>query len=468
MNAASAGPDVRFDSADIRRALRHAVGGEGHTYTGVATDSRAIRPGDLFVALLGERHDGADFLPDAAARGARGAIVPEGHEGPDSGLELFEVADPLVALGHLATDRRVRSGARVIAVTGSSGKTTVKEMIACALAPVRAVHRTSGNLNSRVGLPLSILDAPADADVWVLELGASEPGEIAALTAIANPDDAVVTTVGPAHLEAFVDESTVLREKLDLVRGADLAGSVVVGERPDFLPREARRIRPDTAVAGLGADADVRPDRFGMEAERVWFDRAGARFEVPVGGEHNLRDALIAAGVAEALDVPPADAARGLAAYRPVGMRGALERFGDLTVVADCYNANPESFTAAIDYCRTAFPGRRLTAFVGTMLELGDASGPAHGDIVRRLVEADFEVVAATGEFVPASVALAGRSNGTRFLTAEDAAEAWEPFAEALRGDEIVLVKGSRGVRLERVIEWLAVRFGETRVGGED
>jgi UDP-N-acetylmuramoyl-tripeptide--D-alanyl-D-alanine ligase len=459
-------PPWTFDSRVVRSALgiSHEGHGPAHDYTGASTDTRTLQPGELFVAVRGDRFDASDFLAQAAERGAPGAIVPIGREDRDLPLEYFPVPDPVLALGSLAACARRSAAVRVVGITGSSGKTTVKEMVACALSADRGVYRTEGNLNSQIGLPLMILRAPGDADTWVLEMGASEPGEIPRLVEIARPDDAIITTVGPAHLEQFHDEATVLREKLSLVSGASPDGVVVVGEQPPVLACEARRLRPDTIVAGIGDDADYAPDRYGVEAERVWFERGGVRFDVEVGGEHHLRDALIAAALSESLGAAPEATARGLSEYRAVGMRGVLQQLGDLTVFADCYNANPESFNAAIDYCRSLFPGRRLAAFVGTMLELGDAEEGAHREIADRLVDAGFAIIAATGAFATAARAI-GEVNGTRFMLATDPAKAWEPFASALQGDELVLVKGSRGVRLEGIVERLVARFNPAPEG---
>ncbi len=453
-------PPRTFDSRVVRSALGLSAEEHGpvRQYTGASTDTRTLQPGELFVAVRGEHFDASDFLAQAVDGGAPGAIIPIGREDPELPLEYFPVPDPVLALGRLAARARRDAAVRVVGITGSSGKTTVKEMVACALSADRLVYRTEGNLNSQIGLPLMILRAPADADTWVLEMGASEPGEIPRLVEIAQPNDAIITTVGPAHLEQFQDEATVLREKLSLVGGASPDGVVVVGEQPPVLAREARRLRPDTIVAGIGDTADYAPDRYRVEAERAWFERGGVRFGVEVGGEHHLRDALMAAALSEALGAAPEATARGLAGYRAVGMRGALKQLGDLTVFADCYNANPESFNAAIDYCRSLFPGRRLAAFVGTMLELGDAEEGAHREITDRLLDAGFALIAATGAFATAARAI-GEVNGTRFMTATDPTEAWEPFVSSLQGDEVVLVKGSRGVRLEGIVERLAARF---------
>lgn len=452
-----AAPFRTLDSGAIRAALALPGAGEGRDYAGVSTDSRTLTPGELFVALAGERHDAADFLEQAAERGAPGAVVPAGREDPSLPLEYFPVPDPLAALRTLAAERRRASTAAVVAITGSSGKTTVKEMVACALEGTRVVYRTEGNLNSQVGLPLTILRAPPDADAWVLELGASEPGEIARLTEIARPDHAVVTTVGSAHLEHFGDLAGVLREKLDMVRGTAPRGTVVVGDEPPELGGEALALRPDAIVAGLGERATYRPDDVEIGPDRIRFRKGGTDVEVGAGGEHHVRDALIAAALAEGLGVDLAAAARGLSRYRPLGMRGAVRRVGGLVVLADCYNANPDSFAAAIAQCRDLFPGRRRAAFVGSMLELGPHEAAAHDRVATLLLEAGFELIAATGIFAEARF---DAPSGVAVVRATEPAEAWGPFAEGLRGDELVLVKASRGARLERAVGWLEERFG--------
>lgn len=456
-----------LDSATVRRDLgldpEAPDAGEGRRYTSFVIDSREAREGALFFALSGARHEGFDFVEDAARRGARGAVVPDDRPLPELDLEWFPVPDPRQALARLARRVRRRAGARVVGITGSSGKTTVKEMAAAALGGAPRVHRTQGNLNSQIGLPLSILRAPEEAGTWVLELGTNAPGEIARLVEVATPDHGVVTTVGPAHLEELGDEAGVLDEKLDLVRGVRAGGAVVVGERPPELVEGARSLRPDTVVAGLGEAADWRPDEWSTEADRVTFRRGDVRYRVQAGGEHHLRDAVIAAALAEELGTDAGAAARGLEEFRPLGMRGDLRSCGELTVVADCYNANPESFGAAVDYCVEAFPGRRRAAAVGSMLELGDRSEDAHRRVASRLRDAGFRPVVATGEFVPAFEALGGgwgRGPDPDVVTAGDAGEAADRLVERLEGDEVVLVKGSRGAGLEVVVRRLAEEFG--------
>ena len=453
---------ARFESHEVRRALGLPRAESARQYTSVAIDSREVERGGLFVALPGERVDGADFVPQAARRGAVGAIVPADRSFDIEGLELFAVADTLRALGDLARFARRRSGARVVGVTGSSGKTTVKEMLALALAEHGDTWATPGNLNSLTGLPLTILRATPGASYWVLEMGSNAPGEIARLAAIAEPDDAVVTTVGKAHLEGFGDIEGVLREKLALVRGAQPAGRVVVGDLPPTLPAAARRIREDVIVAGLEETSDFRPERHETGAESARFDHGGVTYALQVGGEHHLRDAVIAAALAAALGVPAEAAARGLSRYRPIGMRGAIVRAGKLTIVADCYNANPESFEAAIRFCETSFPGRPRSAVVGTMLELGPDAPTAHRATARRLLEAGFGRIFPLGAFRDAFADVAARTetdgNAARVSAVDSIEAVVEELLSGASPGEVVLVKASRGERLERVVEALAAR----------
>ncbi len=447
----------RLASGRIREALGLGGGGEERVYRSYAVDSREVEPDGLFFALPGERTHGFEFLEEAGEAGAIGAVVPADRSPPDLPMEWFRVEDTRAALMRLAAGVRRDADARVLAITGTSGKTTVKEMTAAALAPSFRVHRTAGNLNSQVGLPLTVLAAPPGAGVWVLELGTNAPGEIAALTEVAAPDDALITTVGPAHLERLGSVEGVLEEKLDLLRGASEEGAALVGERPPFLADAARGIRPDTLVVGVGPEADVRPDAWEVGARRVTFERAGVGFVVEAGGEHHLRDALLAVAAAEALGADPEAAARALAEFRPTGRRSEDEELGGLVVLVDCYNANPESFEAVVGWCTGEFGDRPRAAAVGSMLELGDASAGEHRRVARLLLDAGFAPIAATGAFVDAFEAVAPGDD--RVLAVEDAEAAGRRLAAALEGDEAVLVKGSRGARMERALGPLRARF---------
>jgi len=426
----------------------------GQSFSGISTDTRALKAGDLFVALQGERYDAHAFLTGARASGAAAAVVRHGTP-PVDGLPLIEVGDTLNALGLLARARRQRlpSSAPVIAVTGSSGKTGTKEMIRAALGTRWRTHATAGNLNNLVGVPLTILAAADDAGALVLEAGASVPGEIGRLRAIIEPTIAVITNVGYAHVEGFGSLEGVLREKLSLAEGVPLA---VVGTEPPALAVGARRITT-TVVAGTAPAADVRPDACALDPEGrarlVW---RGHAVTLPVAGLHQADNAMIALAVAGAAGADPASAVRALADVRLPAGRGAVQRAGDLLVIDDTYNANPESLRRALELAEWLAREQRrpLAVVVGSMLELGPESDKLHAALAAEIVARRPALVGAVGAFVPAFGAHRG-GLGDRLVTAGDAETLGPALRAALSGNEVVLLKASRGVALERVLRYL-------------
>ncbi len=446
-----------WDDLAVRRALglRTDLAEEGRTYTGVSTDSRTVEPGALYVALVGERFDGHDFVADALARGAAGAVVSRPVPA-EPGVKLYPVDDTLAALGRLAAYRRRALTAPVVAITGSSGKTTTKDLTRGALEGALRVHATRGNLNNRIGMPLTLLETPADAQVVVLELGTNEPGEIRTLTEIARPDVGVITTVGESHLEKLGSLEGVMEEKLDLLRGLAGERRAVVGDEPAELPRRAREIVPDVRVAGWteAADADLRPaeveaDVFGGTRFR-W---RGQTVHLQIPGRHAVADALLALAVSEFLGVDARSAARGVSAVPAAGMRSEIRRLGDLTLIVDCYNANPQSVRAALDVLEAHGAASRTVAVLGTMLELGTGAPALHREVLADALRREIDVVVATGAFAEAAGELGAA--GERLLVAPDWAAAYPELRSRLRGDEVVLLKASRGVRMEELVERL-------------
>ncbi len=344
------------------------------------------------------------------------------------GLPYFEVADTLVALGLLARARRrlLPPGSPVVAVTGSTGKTSTKEMIRAALATRWRVHATEGNLNNLVGVPLTILSAPTDTQALVIEAGASVPGEIARLRDIIEPTIAVITNVGYAHVEGFGSLEGVKREKLSLLEGVPAA---VVGPPPE----------PEGML-----DDDGRP--------RLPLNGGGV-VSLPVLGIHQLENALIALAVAERVGIDHDAAVRALVDVRLPAGRGDVRTVGGLTLIDDSYNANPTSVRRAVEFAHwlARKKGRPLAVVVGTMLELGPESARLHAEAAREIVARKPALVAAVGEFVPAFEAL-----GQRIIAAPDAEALGPKLRAALKGNEIVLLKASRGVALERVLRHLS------------
>jgi len=447
-----------WTDATVREALglRTDLAQRDVSYTGVSTDSRSTVEGQLYVALVGERFDGHDFVADAVGRGASGAVVSRTPAGSDA-ARLYPVQDTLVALGALAAHRRRELRAPVVAITGSSGKTSTKNLTAAALGAAKRVHATRGNLNNRIGMPLTLLAAPEDTEAVVLEMGSNEPGEIAILAQVARPDIGVVTTVGESHLEKLGSLAGVLDEKLDLLRNLAAGGRCVVGDEPPVLAERARPICGRLRVAGWSerADEDLRPrdaevDVFGRY-ELLW---RGERVAVPMIGRHAVSNAMLALAVADLLGVSPAEAARGLANAEPSPLRGEVRRVGGLTVVVDCYNANPQSVRAALDVLEGQGATARRVAVLGTMLELGSESDRLHREVLAYALERPIDLVVATGGFERAAQDL-GALDGDRIVTAPDWAVAYPLLRARLDGDEIVLLKASRGVKLEGILPLL-------------
>ena len=441
----------------VRMALGLPGPASGIAYSGVSTDTRLLAPDSLFVALTGERFDAHDFLPAAAAAGATGAVVRTGTaEIP--GVTLYHVPDPLHALGELAHARRKALTGPVIAITGTNGKTSTKEMLGAALRTRYRTHATRNNLNNLVGVPLTILEAPQDTEAMVLEAGANLPGEVARHREVIAPSIAVITNVAAGHLEGFGSGEQVLREKLSLLDGAALA---VVGPEPPGLAELARQRARKVISAGLAA-ADRVPSKVVLSPDGRPRVTLGARsFLLDARGKHQAANAMLVWTVAEALGLDLDKVARSLESLELPGGRGELQQYGGLTVLHDAYNANPASFRAAIELARALRGKRRLVFVAGTMRELGEASPAHHAEIAALLLALWPDLLAAVGDFVPALEPYRA-ALGDRLLTAPDAATLAPPLAERLQGDEFIVLKASRGVALERLLPDLVARTSST------
>lgn len=452
MSAVTAVTTFRWTSAEVRRALDLPESGQAaRAYAGVCTDSRRIRPGELFVALKGKRFDGAEFAAAAARAGAAGVVVERPAPALPRDLEVFEVEDARAALGALGRHRRRALDPTVVAVTGTNGKTTVKELVGRILQEAGATYVSPGNHNNLVGVPLSLLEAPQAARTWVLELGTNQPGEIRALGKIAEPDVGVLTSVAEGHLEGLRDLAGVLEEKTSLLETLREGAWAVVADEPPELAARARERFHAVRTAGLTPGADEHPDEWSAGSDGVRVRWRGQEVRARLLGTHSARNVVIALAVARVLNVAPSVAARGVAAFQGLPMRGERRELGALTLFLDCYNANPGSFRAAIDAVTALAGERSKAALVGSMLELGPESASWHRRIAKELVRAGFAPIGASGAFVPAFDEMR-QTLGDRLVTAPDPIDAYALFATRLTGREVVLVKASRGVRLERVV----------------
>jgi UDP-N-acetylmuramoyl-tripeptide--D-alanyl-D-alanine ligase len=417
----------------------------------ITTDTRKIGKGDVFLALKGERFDGHDYLRDAVRDGASAVIVSRAPKLNTLGVPVYEVRDTLVALGALANHWRRAWGKTIIGVAGSNGKTSTKDLLKASLGRSFSVHATTGNLNNRIGVPLTLLALPTDADLAVIELGTSLPGEVAILRDIAEPDIAVVTSIAEEHLEGLGDLAGVLREEAAAYEG------VAVGIAPSAQPEiaeAARKSAKRVVVAGLDASADLKPDRWEIGADGLGrIEVGGATIRPPVRGLHNLRNAMLALAVARECGVSFDDAANGIAAMPQPKMRVAWEQVGNMTLINDAYNANPGSTRAAIELLQGTGTARQRVIVLGTMRELGAASAQCHADIAGLALASGADIVAGIGEFAPA---LEMQKETARVITAPDVEDLWPLLQRRLKRDAIILLKASRGVQLERLIPHLA------------
>ncbi len=442
-------------------------GDPGRVFDAISTDSRTLPPapasahaaGPLFIALSGPTFDGHAFLPDVIARGVAGVLVAVppvivGH------AAVIVVPDPLAALQRLGHEVRRRSGARVVAITGSAGKTTTKEATAACLAPRFRVFSSVGNLNNHIGLPLSLLELRHGADVGVVELGMNHAGEIRTLVGLAEPDVRVWTNVGDAHIGHFGSADAIADAKAELLEGAGPATVVVANADDPRVMHHVSRCPATVRTFGFSAGADVRA----VQVEDRGFDGTRASVTTPWGplsialalpGRANVLNVLAAATVALQLGVPAADVVRAAAALRALRQRGAVRDLASgARLVDDSYNASPAAVSAMLaTLAATATVGRRV-AVIGEMRELGDGAAALHTACGRAAGAAGIDVLVAIGG--PAADGLidgareAGMTASQLFRFA-DSATAAGAVAQIIRAGDLVLVKGSRGTQTELV-----------------
>ncbi len=417
---------------------------------GISTDTRTVRDGDCFVALVGERFDAHDFLADAVRKGARALVVSTVRPARSLGVPVYEVPDTLVALGELARYRRAAWGKTVVAVAGSNGKTTTKELLRAALTSRLEVHASSGNFNNRIGVPLTLLALADSADIAVVELGTNLPGEVALLRDIARPDVSVVTSIGEEHLEGLQSLEGVLREESSACDGVSVA--VVPAAQPEIAVA-ARRLAKRVVTAGLDA-GDVRAAGWALDSDgRGWIELDGTVVRPPLRGAHNLANTMLALAVAVECGITIDDAAMGIARMPAPPMRSAVESLGSATLINDAYNANPPSMRAALDLLAAMGQGRQRVAILGSMRELGTQAERLHDDVARHAMASAVEIVAGAGDMADALRRTGGRD--ARIVTAPDITELWEQLRPRLEQDAVILLKASRGFRLERLVPLL-------------
>ena len=436
-----------------------------HLAQGYSIDSRTVRAGQLFFAVKGERLDGHDFVEQALGNGAIAAVVRKDQLSRyPREMRLLAVEDTLVALQTLATAVRKLWGKLLVGVTGSAGKTTTKEAIAHVLSTRFRVLKSEGNFNNHFGLPLMLVKLEPEYDVAVIEMGMSHAGEIRALAKIAQPEIGVVTNVAPVHLEFFDSLAGIARAKYELVESLPANGVAVLNADDEYVSQFGRDFKGKVVMYGTRARADVRAEKIQSKGTE------GAEFDVVIGGvrehatlplvgEHNVLNALAAVAVGVERGLNLAEAVGALATLAPGDKRGQVLQVGNITVINDCYNSNPKALEAMVD-ALAAMAAKRRIVVAGEMLELGPAGEEMHRQAGRHIAEKKIDALLGVRGLAQAMVEGAQQA-GTRAEFVAGPEEAGEWLARESRDGDVVLLKASRGVKLEKALEtWKARRDG--------
>jgi UDP-N-acetylmuramoyl-tripeptide--D-alanyl-D-alanine ligase len=420
-------------------------------------DSRTIQSGELFFAVKGERMDGHDFVQQALEKGAVAAVVRRDELARYAAkTRLLAVADTLVALQTLGAAVRRLWAKPLIGVTGSTGKTTTKEAIAHVLSSRFRVLKSEGNFNNHFGLPLMLLKIEPEHEAAVIEMGMSHRGEIAALAKIAQPEIGVVTNVAPVHLEFFTSVAEIARAKYELIESLPAGGTAILNADDEYVSQFGRDFHGKVVRYGLHQTADVRAENI------VSRGAAGSTFDVvagpyrepatlPLVGTHNIYNALAAVATGMERGLSPAEATRALATLAPADKRGAVVQLGNITVINDCYNSNPTALDAMVDTL-AAMPAKRRIVVAGEMLELGPSGEELHRSSGRHMAQRGIDILVGVRGLAKPMVDAASRE-GMRAEFVATPEEAGEWLARETREGDVVLLKASRGVKLERALE---------------
>jgi UDP-N-acetylmuramoyl-tripeptide--D-alanyl-D-alanine ligase len=444
------------------RQIAVATGGvvrglEETIVTSVGTDSRSSTPQELFVALRGERFDGHQFMEAARQRGAAAALV-ENVSSEWRNFPQIQVADSLEALQRLARAYRAELSLRVIGITGSNGKTSTKEMVAAVLGEKYAVTKTEGNLNNHIGVPLSILRANRNHQVAIWEFGMNHVGELAPLVEMAKPGDGVITNIGVAHIEFMGSREAIAREKASLADHIPPSGVVVLNADDEFSDWIAARCSARTILTGIDQGV-IQASHIVHQVDGEEFLLADESDEIPafipVPGEHMIKNAVQAVGIGRALGLSLAQCAAGLAKTSLPGGRFRIERLGQVLVINDAYNANPDSVIAALrTVARLPVKGRRIAA-LGYMGELGEQSLSSHERVGSAAAENGFDFLIAVGERAKPIASASFKAGLDQTRTVATQTEAADALADFLEPGDLLLVKGSRSAAMDRIIEQL-------------
>lgn len=480
MTSGPEGPALRLTARWVAGAMGAVLvaGDPSQEFHGVSIDTRTLAAGDLFIAIRGERFDGVEFAEAAIGKGAAGVVVPRGWSAnapnergvtASAGRVVLEVDDTTRALQALGHGVRRESGTKVVAITGSAGKTTTKEVTAELLAARYRVVRNRGNLNNHIGLPLSLVELRQRPEIAVVELGMNHPGEISTLVRVAEPDVRVWTNVGEAHLGFFASLDAIADAKAEIFEAASPDTVLVANADDDRIVSRLPLFAGRVVSFGIDRQADVRASEIvdrGIDgtSARITTARGSVEMATPLVGRGNLANILAATAVAEEFGVTLETVAELAATLRPAAHRGEIVRLlSGITIIDDSYNANPTATRRAIEVLTRSASGGRRIAVLGEMLELGDRASELHATVGRAAAAAKVDVLLVVGGAPAAALAEAAVAAGLSkdavqyFATSAEAAAA--AVATTKAGD-LVLVKGSRGVRTDLVVDRLKAERG--------
>jgi UDP-N-acetylmuramoyl-tripeptide--D-alanyl-D-alanine ligase len=468
-------PGIRLTAAWVAKAMGGVLqaGDPDQEFSGVSIDTRTVAAGELFVAIRGERFNGADFAGGAIEAGAAGVVVERGRGGnlfapAGRAIAVIEADETTAALQALGQAVRRASGAKVVAITGSAGKTTTKEVTAEFLSARYRVIRNRGNFNNHIGLPLSLIELRQRPEVAVVELGMNHAGEISTLVRIAEPDVRVWTNVGEAHVGFFQSVDAIAEAKAEIFEGATGATVLVANADDERIAARGPRFAGRIVTFGIDKAADVRATVVrsrGIDgtSASVATPRGSFELSTPLIGRANLANVLAATAVAIEFDVPLSDIAERAARLAPASRRGEVLRLAKaVTVIDDSYNANPTATKRALDVLGDGEERSRRVAVLGEMLELGDRAIALHQDVGRAAAAAKVSILIAVGgaparALADAAIAAGMSGPSVQYVATSD--EAADAAATVVRPGDLVLVKGSRGVGTDRVVERLKAEF---------
>jgi len=448
---------AEFTAREVCLATNGSISGsaDGGKFTGICTDTRTVKAGDLFIPLVGEKFDGHDFINQAIENGAMGIISSRPDVIVPANIMVVVVADTLVALQDLARFHRQRFSIPIVAITGSNGKTTTKDMTSTVLASRLNVLKTEANYNNEIGLSLTLLQLTAQHEVAVVEMGMRGKGQIRQLANIALPTVAVITNVGETHIELLGSIEEIAAAKAELLQFIPKNGLIILNADDDYVREMTTQVHSRLILFGL-MQGDLRADHIEMRPDGIHFkchSVQGSFFtEIPAAGKHNVYNALAAIAVGLEVGLNFAEISSGLRNFNASPMRLHIEEMGDYIVINDAYNASPSSMSAAIDTLVEVAKNRKV-AVLGDMLELGHIKVEAHRQIGEKLAKSHIDIVVTVGELAR-HIAEAAREHGmTRVIACNSHDEASETLKKIIQPGDTILIKGSRGMKMENMVK---------------